>query len=236
MHRPALVLAAVLSLTLGSGCQTIETYENPDYEGSPIYSGTRKDLSYMGQGLLNFSTGIFLLGLADLPLSFVADTFVLPSTIPKSRARVGVRTDKPRVDREVDSPVQFGENDTDPKQIATRLFEVCSERTEKLVPEITDCYSIDARIELREQTRDTIEVISGAEYKTRIRESLPRIRHLGDFITYRNIEYLVQGEAVRVTAERATAFSPNRVPVSFMIARCADGQWRIVEESGPGWP
>ena len=38
-----------------------------------------------------------------------------------------------------------------------------------------------------------------------------------------------------IDARQASGFSPERPPVSFRVGPCADGQWRILEASGPGW-
>jgi uncharacterized protein YceK len=75
MARQPLVTATVIVLALAlSGCATTVTVfeEDPD---NLVYSGARRDLD----GWV-FIHGGFL----DLPFSFVADTVLLPYTIPRT--------------------------------------------------------------------------------------------------------------------------------------------------------
>ena len=70
---PRLALLACFALAV-SGCATTVTVfeEDPD---NLIYSGTRRDLDGWA-----FAHGGFI----DLPFSFVADTILLPYTVPRT--------------------------------------------------------------------------------------------------------------------------------------------------------
>ncbi|MCP4004947.1 MAG: YceK/YidQ family lipoprotein [bacterium] len=225
------ILASLLVL---SGCQTFETFGDPAYDGPSIYSGTRRNLTFVGSGVLNLSMFMVSLGVIDFPFSFVADTLLLPVTIPRWNQAGQSKFARERVDQEVASPVQVEPGEA-PQEIAERLFAICQKRGEQLDPSLTDCYSIAARIELKRQDEE-VRAFSGAEYKPEIRHSIKRASYQGDFMTYRDVSYEVSGETVRIRAMRATAFSRERLPVYFVVGPSADGQWRILEESSPGWP
>ena len=75
MTRPIhkLLLAGALTLAL-SGCATGYTVFEEDHKNL-VYSGTRQDLN----GWVFIHGGIL-----DLPFSFIADTILLPYTIPRT--------------------------------------------------------------------------------------------------------------------------------------------------------
>jgi len=226
-------LSAALLLGVTEGCMTLNTRSDPTYDGSRVYSGARVDLSQGVGQLLQFSTGM-LLFFGDLPLSFIADTLLLPVTIPEERARraaietqLQIRTDNPSV-----IEPRPGEA---PLETARRLFETCRDLTEQLSIRLLDCYALDARI-IRPSSDETSVELSGAAYKQELVDALKRAKYDGLFITYRDPSFEPQGDAVRVDAKRATSQSAGRSPVRFLMGPGEDGQWRILEERSRSWP
>lgn len=85
----------VLSLSLVSGCATIATLNSDDPETPQVYGGTRTHLDFIifaiaahfrsgsgGDALALYFVPLFAV---DIPLSVVADTFLLPVTIERQR-------------------------------------------------------------------------------------------------------------------------------------------------------
>lgn len=229
---PRVVLTATLCLGFAAGCMTLNTRSDPNYDGSRVYSGTRVDLEQGVSQLLQFSIGM-LLFFGDLPLSFIADTVLLPVTIPEERARrtaieaqLQTRTDNPSV-----IELRPGEESV---QTARRLFESCRELTEQLSIRLLDCYAIGARV-ARVKGDEAITELSGAEYKPQLADTLERARYEGLFVTYRDPRFEPRGETVRIDATQATSDSAERHPVWFLVGPGDDGQWRILEERSRAW-
>ena len=84
-------MAALCVVGLSSGCATLDTTLDPEGPENLIYSGTRQYLvdpsfsnslaDYFGFDEVG---GVYMVvkTIVDLPLSFVADTLILPITIP----------------------------------------------------------------------------------------------------------------------------------------------------------
>jgi uncharacterized protein YceK len=227
--KASLRVALALALAAGSGCMTIDTQTNEGYEGPQVYSGTRRDLSIIPNALLNFSVGGLLIGVVDLPFSLLADTVILPVTIPKDAERTRKLEEEKRVDEERPSVVkpQAGEA---PVATAHRLFTECARMLKEQDSHFSDCYSIDAKIEIVGS-----EPMRGADYKKLARESLSQEASEGEMIEWRDPEFSADGERVRISAKRARSDDPSRVPVSLIVGPGQDGGWRILEEVGPGF-
>jgi uncharacterized protein YceK len=218
----ALLLAA-------SACGTIDTRRDSTYEGERIYSGTRQDLRGLGVGFLNLNPLVLLIYLVDLPLSALADTALLPWSIPEESRRLEDSLERQRLDRDVPSPVPTRSGET-PLAHARRLFERCKQLYEELSPRVTDCYAIDATLVSASGERRT-----GAAFKEQLRASFSSSGGLA-WVTYQSPRYTEQGDRVLVEAERPSSFSGHRPKVRLLIGRGDDGYWRILEETGIDWP
>lgn len=72
MRKIVICLLIVVSSLL-SGCGTILSIIEQDYS---VYAGVRRDLATMEQ-----ESGLHIVAVVDLPLSFVLDTLLLPVTL-----------------------------------------------------------------------------------------------------------------------------------------------------------
>ena len=224
-RRALLALVAALA---ASGCMTIDTQMDASYDGPNVYSGTRKNLHTWPNALIDFNLPMFLLSTVDFPLSLVADTVMLPATIPKDTVRDAKNTEDTRVDVEHVAAIQPHPGE---EKVATahRLFSECARRLHDADPHLADCYSIDAQIEITGS-----ETLRGADYKPKLRDQLARWKSSGDTVEWRDPSFAEDGERVRISAKRAVSTNGRRLPVSLMVGPGADGAWRIEEEIGPG--
>lgn len=231
-------LGVLLLLPLfAGGCATLETRGDRSYEGARTYSGARTSVSRIGGGLINLNIPLAVIGLFDLPFSFLADTALLPLTIPEESARQREILQRMQTQRETSTGVH-SEPDVSLLETARSLFETCISRLEGLESALADCYSIEARVVIVDPSSpagsDPAE-FRGAEYKGRIRDTLRRARAAGSYLTYRDVTYELEAPNVRVRALRASSDWPTSRPVTFLVGPGADGEWRILEERGPGW-
>jgi uncharacterized protein YceK len=215
---------------------TLDTLNNPGYDGPWTYSGARADLGLMRDLFLNWNLPLLFVFTADLPFSAVADTLVLPLTIPRERRRLAEVESARRVDVERPSLVQ-PEPGEKPEATAQRLFERCREAVRTMNDELLHCYSVGARITVREpDSGEPRERLSGEAYKLVLREALPRQRDNGEVIDWQAPAFEREGEAVRVQATRTSSRTAATHPLEWRIGPGPDGGWRILEEDGIGWP
>ncbi len=208
---------------------TIDTQTDEGYHGSRIYSGVRRDLSILPDAVLSFAIPWVGIALVDLPFSLVADTVILPITIPAEAERNRQIADDEQVATERPSLVtpQGGES---PVATANRLFGECARLLKDQNPRLADCYSIDAKVEIV-----GAEPMSGAQYKNALRQSLARAASDGVLVEWRGPTFASDGDRVRVAATRASSEDAARVPIALVVGPCPDGGWRILEEVGPGF-
>ena len=221
-------LVAVLAAIMASACMTLSSRSNDTYEGPRTYSGTRLNAEQFGVSLITFQFGFVLISLVDFPFSFVADTLLLPVTIPEESARVAAIAKERRTDIELPAPVS-GDAAAGPELNAKRLFDACVLRFQKLNPNVANCYAIGARVVAGEE-------YTGQEYKIVLREAMELLRRSGGFATYQRPSYTVEGQRVRIDAMLAASFLTELTPVTFIVGAGADGDWRVVEATGPAWP
>ena len=232
MHRKRPVLAHCAAFALAAfalGCNTIDTRTNQGYRGPRTYSGTRVALSLAGSAFMRLNPPEVALWLGDAALSATADTLLLPITIPE-QIRLNRETAQ-RLRTDVEQPgVLRPINDESPLNTAKRLFRECSSHVLNIKPELTDCYSIDAKIELDG------EELTGAEYKTRLRAEYLPLRGGSSFVRLRDPDYEVREGSVLITARRLEADTQERTPITWIVGPGPDGVWRILEERSQGLP
>jgi uncharacterized protein YceK len=223
-----LALALVAALAGAPACMTLDTQTDADYEGPQVYSGVRKDGKILTDPFMALQIPWMVIALADSPFSFLADTALLPVTIPRDAAAEQKRAKELEVETERPSPVKPVADEA-PAATAQRLFETCESLLKDHDPHLSDCYSIDARVDVASAAPQ-----SGAQYKPALRAALARDRTEGVLVEWRNPTFTADGERVRIEATRATSAAGTRSPVTLVVGPCADGGWRILEETGPG--
>ncbi len=238
MKRSVIMGFVIISLaSLAPACATFETRGDRTYDGSRVYSGTSTSLNRVGAGLINSNYSLALIGFIDLPFSFVADTVLLPLTVVEETRRQKEVTASEQVERETATGVRSLRGEP-PVAAAGRLFTQCKKLLEELDPRLADCYSIDARIVVVDPSDPTgVEELRGAAYKQELREALRRARDSGDYLTYRETSYEPASDSqvrVRTLRVRSAAATPDGI--TFLLGSGSDGEWRILEERGPGWP
>src|SRR5262245_21668915 len=84
----------------------IDTQTNKGYHGPYVYSGTRYDAGLLGNGLVDLNMWTMMFALCDIPFSFLADTVMLPVTIPRDSARSEKHAEEAQIASERPGPVQ----------------------------------------------------------------------------------------------------------------------------------
>ena len=231
MRRWKTLPGCVLCGLLATACMTVSTRTDDSYEGPRPYSGTLANLELMGVTFMEGSYFWFLAGTMDLPLSLVADTVLLPLTLPEERVRRSVVGQALRTDVEQPGPVRPIAN-VAPERNAEQLFQSCLLMFERLDPDVTDCYALDARV-----VGANGLAVKGGDYKERLRQALSFLHRSGGFIAFHEPRYHDEGGRVRIEATLETSFMPERTAVVLWVGPGADGDWRILEEQpAPTWP
>jgi uncharacterized protein YceK len=224
--RPRLLVATLALLLCASGCMTVDTQLDKGYKGPRVYSGVRKDLRLMGPAFLNLSFGWVVITLFDLPFSLVADTLLLPVTIPRDLDRSKVEKEQARVDSERPALVHANAGEA-PADTARRLVEraarccAVNRRSSRLL-------SIDAVVGAAPLSAERLQVA--------LREAIERHRATGTFVDWRDASFAAEGERVHVRATRRSTGEPAESALELVLAAGPDGGWRIVEESSVGFP
>ena len=226
----ALRLAAALALAGALGCMTVDSLRDPGYQGPAVYSGVRKDMAMLS-GTLSPGDLMFALSYAaiDLPFSALADTALLPVTIPRDQSREQERAAETQTAAERPGPIEpiAGE---EALATAQRLFQTCAQLLHKQDPQLADCYSVDADVEINGGGS-----LRGGDYKHWVREGMARDAAAGHLVEWREPSFAAEGARVRIDATRASSSEPSRSPLVLYVGPCADGAWRIVAETSIGW-
>jgi uncharacterized protein YceK len=224
-------LAFVLAFLLcAPGCMSIDTQLNRGYEGAYVYSGVRKDFEIMGPAFLKLSFGWVFITLFDLPFSLVADTLLLPVSIPRDSERAKAVAERTQVQSDRPALVHAKTGEV-PADTARRLFDTCRDLLRHQDAQLADCYAIDASISVV----DT-QSLRGSDYKLVLREAIARDQEDGIFIDWREPVFEPEGERVRVRATRRSTREPAESALELVVGPDADAGWRIVEETSVGWP
>jgi hypothetical protein len=203
---------------------------NQGYEGPAVYSGARQSLNFAKLAFLQVNPFLLALALGDSLISAVADTALLPVTIPEQLAQNASEREHARLDIDqpsVVSPIKGEEA----MRTAKRLYQTCSNYVINVNPRVTDCYAIAAKIKI-----EGGEEMTGAEYKERLREELAPLKGSGRFISLKEPKYEQVGNNVRVEATRRDPDSAKKSTLVWVLGPGSDGQWRILEEEGVGFP
>ena len=78
-------------------------------------------------------------------------------------------------------------------------------------------------------------MLSGAEYKKRLRAVVAEFQQNGDFVTWRYARYAQDGDRVRIDVERSSSERGDTGHVTLWAAAGADQGWRFVEIRGGRW-
>jgi hypothetical protein len=223
--------AALLCSALALSCSTIDTRTDDGYEGARTYSGTREALGLAKIAFLQVNPPFFALWVGDSVLSAVADTLLLPITIPEQsklnrETAESLRTD---VERPGVLPKIEGEEAV---RTARRLFRECSGFVLNLDPRVTDCYSIGAKIQIAEGA----EELTGAQYKLRLRQEFAPLRGTGRFMRFKDAQFEEQPPNIVITAVKEDSNDATRSPLTWIVGPGPDGQWRILEQRGASFP
>jgi uncharacterized protein YceK len=238
VSRAVLVSRAIPSLVaamcmLTAGCMTLDTRTNPSYSGPPVYSGTRVAAGYAGQTFYALNIPYFAFFTLDTALSLVADTVLLPFTIPEQIRWSERRQTEARTDIEQPSVI-LPPNQEAPEDTARRLFRACEPLARTLNNTYLDCYSANAKIEIVDEG-EVVRTLTGTEYKEEIRPVMDAARGGTKFVRYADPTFERDGENVRITATRLDSELDGRTPIELIVGAGPDGGWRILEERSIGW-
>jgi len=225
--------AIVLTGSLTSGCMTLDTRTNPGYEGPPVYSGTRLALRNFQGAFYAVRPEIMAFFLADSVLSGVADTLLLPVTIGEQQTWSAARQLEARTDVEQPSLIRPAAKE-DPILTAKRLYRACNSLARSFRDRFTDCYSIDAKIEILVDG-NVDRTLTGIDYKNEIREVIAAKRGTTEYVRLDDPVYTREGANVLVTATRLDSEFDDPTEIQMLMGPDEEGAWRILEERSVGW-
>ena len=120
-----------------------------------------------------------------------------------------------------------------PNKEAARLFERYVALGRAFDAKLADMYDDNALIRHKRTSADGAvrEVtVPAQQYKSLLREELPRAQARGDRSTYSNVRYAREGERVRVSAARYSELRKYSSPLVLVVGPAAGGRWLIYEE------
>jgi hypothetical protein len=107
-------------------------------------------------------------------------------------------------------------------------------------PALVDLYADNAHIESRVIVVGrpaTVRTWSGAQYKDLLRRALQKAKEKKQDLNYYSaINYLVEGDRVRIKAMRYAELQKAVSPVELLVGPDAAGTWRIFEELSESHP
>lgn len=116
---------------------------------------------------------------------------------------------------------------------AKELFERYVTLEQAFDPAIANLYSEDAVIR-NKRTSPTGEVrettITASQYKEKARIAMPFAKARGDVYGYSEITYTIEGDGVRITAQRYSERKKSFSPLSIAVRPNSAGEWWIYEE------
>jgi hypothetical protein len=124
--------------------------------------------------------------------------------------------------------------DTDPRITkAKEFFEQYVALEQAFDPKIVDLYADDATIRNKRTSAagEVSETTTPApKYKEKIRIAMPFSQARGDVNGYSEISFAIEGEGVRITAQRYIERKKTFIPISLLIKPNGAGVWLIYEE------
>jgi hypothetical protein len=140
----------------------------------------------------------------------------------------------------VAQPVRAAEQDAvDRVSVAKKLFESYVRLEHAFDPSVADLYSDDAVIR-NKRTYPTGQVremtLPAAKYKDLLRAAMPLAKQRGDISTYSQISYTIEGDGVRIKADRYSELKKYHSPISILVKPSGAGVWLIFEELSESQP
>ena len=122
---------------------------------------------------------------------------------------------------------------------ARALFELYVQRGRAFDPALADLYSDEAVIKnKRGEPEGEVRELSlpAPQYKDLIRQALPVAKVRGDTSTYSDVEYAIEGDGVRIKADRFSEMKGYHSPISILVKPTPTGEWLIFEELSESRP
>lgn len=222
MPKLALLLRAIAPLALASllsACSTLGSLISSDYQGLAIYGGVYDNARSMRREASESDIDGMVALAIDFPFSLVADTVLLPLTIPMQlRASDG---------QAAQAPAETGR--WAPSAEGARAFvESCFALAREFDARYVDCYGDDSRISYR-GARDAD--LSGAEFRDLLKRSLPAAKLRGDRSIFRDLRIEPEGSSFRVRATRYSELYAYESPWEALVGADSTGAWRILRET-----
>lgn len=125
------------------------------------------------------------------------------------------------------------------QQRAEELFERYQSLAAAFDPAAADLYADDAVITNR-RTYPTGEVrelsLPAAQYKELVRAAMPLAKSRGDTNTYSDVQYAIEGDKVRVSAQRYSELKKYTSTLVLVLGPGPDGRWQVLEEHSESRP
>ena len=128
---------------------------------------------------------------------------------------------------------------SDEVEKARALFELYVQRGRAFDPALADLYSDEAVIKnKRGDPAGEVRELSmpAPQYKDLIRQALPVAKVRGDLSTFSGVEYAIEGDGVRIKADRFSEMKNYHSPISILVKPTATGEWLIFEELSESRP
>ena len=119
-------------------------------------------------------------------------------------------------------------------QQAQVLFNKYTTLSDRYDPAVADLYADDAQIvaHRRYPTGQKRHMqLDGRQYKTLLRRVMPLARQTSDRSTYSDVDYAIEGNAVRINSTRYSVRKQYTSPHSLLVRPDINGDWLIYEET-----
>lgn len=126
-----------------------------------------------------------------------------------------------------------------PADRAKSIFNAYQSLEKSYDPAVADLYCDTALIRNTRTYPDgqarTLE-IPAPKYKALVRASMPMAKAAGDYSTYSEVTYAVEGSNVRIKSSRYGVVKKYTSPLSLLVGSCGGGEWAILEELSESRP